>query len=180
MLEECEDYLAEFQPLSEACEAQASQFLGEAPSTLTVGGLLVHPEANGEYSIAPQTVGGKAHWIKHGSDGRPVYHLYFINVPHDSFVLGVDLRSYDALVETYEGHPPWGNHTGWNELQDSAGTVRPVRVSLKPGYSDHDCQESLRLRGPDLTERCLDGKRHADGSFTTRQTFEQLLAAGTG
>ena len=56
LLEDCEEYLAEYQPLSEACEETAGQFLGEAPSTVTVSGLVVHPAANGNYSIAPHTV----------------------------------------------------------------------------------------------------------------------------
>ena len=36
LLEDCEPFLAEFQPLSEACEAKAGEFLGKAPSTVTV------------------------------------------------------------------------------------------------------------------------------------------------
>ena len=59
LVEDCAQYLTELQPLTEACEARAQQFLGEAPSTVTVTGLAVHHDDNGNYSIAPRTIGGK-------------------------------------------------------------------------------------------------------------------------
>ena len=52
LLEDCEEHLTEFQALTEACNAKADEFVGKAPSTVTVGGLVVHPDANGLYSIA--------------------------------------------------------------------------------------------------------------------------------
>ena len=172
--------MADFQALSEACESQASEMVGKSPSTVTVSGLVTHPDANGEYTIAAQTIGGRAYWVKLDAAGQPMYFLYSINEPHRGYAIGTNLHSYVALAETYEEHPSWGEHGGWNELTDSHGDLQPRQVELVPGYSDHDCGEALRLNSPDLTERCFDGKRHSDGSYSTRQTFEELLAAGTG
>ena len=180
MLEDCEPYMADFQPLSEACESRASELLGKSPSIVTVSGLIIHPDANGEYTVSEQTVGGKAYWIKHDTTGQPTYYLYAINEPHDGDAIGADLHSYIALAENYEKHPSWGEHGGWNELTDSHGDLSPVQVELVPGFSDHDCGEALRLNSPDLTERCFEGNRQPDGTYVTRQTFEQVLAAGTG
>ena len=180
LLEDCEEHLTEFQALTEACNAKADEFVGKAPSTVTVGGLVVHPNANGLYSIAlHHTIGGKAHWIKEGSDGQ-AFHLYAINEPHDGYAIGENPHTNFVLVETYEDHPPWGEHGGWNEITDSHGAMSPVRLLLSPGFSDHDCGEALRLNGPELTERCFAGKRGADGSFRTQQSFEQSIAAGGG
>ena len=64
LVEDCGQYLADFQPLTEACELQAQEFLGEAPSTVMVSGLVVHPDDNGNYSIAPRTIGGRPYWTK--------------------------------------------------------------------------------------------------------------------
>ena len=180
LLEDCEEYMADFQPLSEACESQASELIGKSPSVVTISGLVTHPDANGEYTIAEHTIGGKAYWIKLDAAGQPTQYLYSINEPHDGYAIGTDPHSYVALAETYEQRPPWGEHGGWNELADSHGDLSPVQVELVPGYSDHDCGEALRLNSPDLTERCFEGNRQPDGSYVTRQTFEQLLAAGTG
>ena len=180
LLEDCEEYMADFQPLSEACESQASELIGKSPSVVTISGLVTHPDANGEYTIAEHTIGGKAYWIKLDAAGQPTQYLYSINEPHDGYAIGTDPHSYVALAETYEQRPPWGEHGGWNELTDSHGDLSPVQVELVPGYSDHDCGEALRLNSPDLTERCFEGNRQPDGSYVTRQTFEQLLAASTG
>ena len=172
--------MADFQPLSEACESRASELISKSPSVVTVSGLVTHPAANGEYTIAEDTIGGKVYWVQFDVARQPVFYLYSINEPHDGDAIGVDLHSYIALAENYEGHPAWGEHGGWGELIDSHGNLLPRQVKLVPGYSDHDCGEALRLNSPDLTERCFEGNRQPDGSYVTRQTFEQLLAAGTG
>ena len=96
------------------------------------------------------------------------------------FIASVVMHADDALVETYQDFPPWGLHGGWNEVLDAAGSLTPVQVELNPGFSDHECGEALHLYAPELTERCIHGKRQADGSYQTRHTFDELLAAGTG
>ena len=180
LLEDCEEFMADFQPLSEACESKASELIGKSPSVVIVSGLVTHPAANGDYIIAEHTIGGKAYWVNFDEAEQPAYYLYSINVPHDGDAIGEDLHSYIALAENYEGHPSWGDHGGWNELTDSHGDLSPRQVVLVPGYSDHDCGEALRLNSPDLTERCFEGNHQSDGSYVTHQTFEQMLDAGTG
>jgi hypothetical protein len=48
--QECEVYLEDFQVLTAACDATSINFLGGAPSSLTVSGCVCHPEADGETS----------------------------------------------------------------------------------------------------------------------------------
>ena len=66
------------------------------------------------------------------------------------------------------------------EAVDASGNQAAVQIDMTPGYSDSDCAEALRLLGPELTETCCRLRFEEDGSYTTKQTFEQLLAAGTG
>ena len=89
LVEDCAQYLSELQPLTEACEAQAQAFLGEAPSTVTVTGLIVHHDDNGKYSIAPRTIGGKPYWTK----SHPTAYLYAVNEPHQGYAIGANMGS---------------------------------------------------------------------------------------
>ena len=99
--------------------------------------------------------------------------------------VAVVMHADDALVETYQDFPPWGLHRGWNEVVDAAGSLTPVQVRtqgkacflarerrlscsetlslvqvvLIPGFSDRECAEALHLYAPELTERCIHGKR---------------------
>ena len=88
LLEDCGAYMADFQPLSDACESQASELIGKSPSVVAVSGLVTHPAANGEYTIAEDTVGGKAYWVQFDDARQPMYYLYSINEPHDGDAIG--------------------------------------------------------------------------------------------
>lgn len=178
LVEDCGAYLAEYQVLSESCEEQAAGFLGSAPSTVTVSGLTEHGEGNGVYSIALTTIGGKPLWIKPpSSPGRQTYNLYAVNEPHDGWVLGPDHTTYIAIIESYEGLPPWQLHN-WQEAIDSEGGTSTVRVQLSPGYSDNDCHEALQLLTPALTETCCKALMTGDDEGTeSRRTFEDHLEA---
>ena len=92
LVEDCAQYLTELQPLTEACEARAQQFLGEAPSTVTVTGLAFHHDDNGNYSIAPRTIGGKPYWTK----ADPTAFLYAVNEPHQGYAIGATLGSCEC------------------------------------------------------------------------------------
>eukprot|EP01051_Picozoa_sp_SAG22_P002430 SAG22_NODE_107_length_19899_cov_24.034141_7_plen_1894_part_00 len=179
MFEDCEDHMTDFQQLTAACELQASSLVEKAPSTIMVSGMLVHTEANGLYSIEPQTVGGKPCWAKRGAGDEETWYLYAVNEPHDAWTIGRSLSTNSAAVETYEGHPPYGQHA-WSESSDAQGGTATAHISLDPGYSDQDCRESLTLMSPELTESCCKLRMEEGGGYTTRHNFEQLLAAGTG
>jgi hypothetical protein len=165
LVENCEQYLANRQALTASCDATASTFLAEAPSSLTVSGLKCHPGANGDYSVAEHTVGGKPRWVRQAENGL-TYTIYAINAPHDGWAIGADLKTEFALIESYEGLPPWGEHA-WREVCERESEQM---ITLAPAYSDHDCMEALRLLTPDLTETCCEG----DGCF------EKHLASADG
>eukprot|EP01050_Picozoa_sp_SAG11_P024950 SAG11_NODE_5472_length_1551_cov_0.802342_2_plen_146_part_01 len=140
-----------------------------APSSLTVAGLSCHSDANGEYSVAADTIGGKPHWLLEPAAGDQTFHLYAVNEPHDGWAIGGDLSSYIAFVESYERLPPWGTHT-WREVCGADGSVEQRQLSATPGYSAQDCAEALELMAPQLTESC--------GSAEGGPTFGELLAQG--
>ena len=98
-------------------------FLGGAPSSLTVTGCVCHPEANGEYLLARDTIGGKAHWTRQVA-GR-TFHLYSISVPHDAWVIGTDMHSHILWIESYEGEPSWLTHM-WKEECAANGQSQQV------------------------------------------------------
>ena len=88
-IESCENYLADYQILTASCDHTAIQFLGTAPSTLTVEGVQCHPLANGQYVLQQSTIGAKPYWIREVGDGSgEVYHFYSISVPHASWTIG--------------------------------------------------------------------------------------------
>ena len=81
--------------------------------------MTAHPRP-GEYFLARDTVGGKAHWAR--TVGDVTYHLYSISVPHDGFAIGTDLgvprewgfQSHILECESYQDRPGWGTST-WKE-----------------------------------------------------------------
>eukprot|EP01052_Picozoa_sp_SAG31_P025046 SAG31_NODE_2171_length_6265_cov_3.765326_2_plen_362_part_00 len=86
LVEDCESHLADFQQLTAACEDEASALVGEAPSTVAVLGISFHVDANGLYSIAARTIGGKPIWVKAaGSPTESDWYLYWVNEPHDGW-----------------------------------------------------------------------------------------------
>eukprot|EP01052_Picozoa_sp_SAG31_P025047 SAG31_NODE_2171_length_6265_cov_3.765326_3_plen_164_part_00 len=93
--------------------------------------------------------------------------------------LGGSTATNSLETETFDSHPPWGQHP-WLESTDANGGTTTVLVTLDPGYSDRECAETLSLLGPELTETCTALNLHEDGSHSARQTFEQLLADGEG
>ena len=100
LVENCGQYLADFQPLTDACEAQAQEVLGEAPSTVMVSGLTVHPDDNGNYSIAPRTIGGKPYWSKSNPTSG---YLYAVNEPHQGYAIGPSLDSCELPTSAWRG-----------------------------------------------------------------------------
>jgi hypothetical protein len=47
--------LGDYQVLTAACDATSVNFLGGAPSSLSVSGCVCHPEANGVYFLQRDT-----------------------------------------------------------------------------------------------------------------------------
>ena len=89
-----------------------------------------------------------------------------MNTPRDGFRFGTDTQTWFAYVETYEAWPPWGKH----DWQQSCDEAAEATLTLAPAYSDHDCQEALRLLTPSLTETCCKGEG----------CFEEHLSEGIG
>jgi hypothetical protein len=89
-----------------------------------------------------------------------------VNTPRDGFRFGTDTQTWFAYVETYETRPPWGKH----DWQQSCDEAAEATLTLTPAYSDHDCQEALRLLTPSLTETCCKGEG----------CFEKHLSKGNG
>ena len=63
--------------LTASCEAVAETMLANAPSEMMVSGLTCRPGANGKYTIAAQTIGGKPQWTRTAEDGQ-VYIIYAV------------------------------------------------------------------------------------------------------
>eukprot|EP01052_Picozoa_sp_SAG31_P065601 SAG31_NODE_24426_length_481_cov_1.107330_1_plen_155_part_10 len=130
LLEDCEGHMAEAQQLTVACEEQASALMNEAPSSIMIDGLSTHSAANGLYTIERRTVGGKPCWaLRQSSAAQDTWYLYAINEPHDGWAIGRSLTFKSAEVETYEDHPPYGDHA-WKEVTDAHGSTETVQVVL--------------------------------------------------
>ena len=78
-------------------------------------------------------------------------------------------RSHILECETYEDRPGWGTNTWKEECAADGGAQQDRPLTLRPGFTDSDCEEGLTLLISDLTEVCSGG-----------DPFEALLVAGTG
>ena len=63
--------------LTASCETVAETMLAKAPSEIMVSGLTCRPGANGKFTIAAQTIGGKPQWTRTAEDGQ-VYIIYAV------------------------------------------------------------------------------------------------------
>ena len=154
LVEDCEQHLQDFQQLTAECAEVADSFLARAPSSLTVAGLQCVSDANGVYQLA-NTIGGKPHWVLNDSYGSALYHLYAVDEPVQAWVIGPTIDTSSCMIESYEDDPPWGVHV-WRVHCGVGGNLVDRTVALTPSFSDHDCDEAIRLMSAELSDFCFD------------------------